>query len=740
MQNSPRHRRPLLDPHRLIIYSAVAWLSIMLAVVVLLVDSNSQDLMAWIADGSPVRRQYDRFVDDFGIDDTLMIAWEGCVTGDPRLAEFENRLCDPTESDGLIRSARSGSTVVNQMMNAGRTEQQAISRLRQIYFANDGKTTCLAVQLSQRGNENRRDVIVLIRKIARDIDGLNWDEVYLVGPGFVAVMMDYETNKSAMLAIPACILGALLTVLFVRQMRLAVPILFTSLLATVNGLGVMVLTGTKINGLLVLMPPFVMVLCLSGCVHLVSYFVDELADHDWETAVKRATKIAFVPCSLSAMTTSIALFSLCLSQIPAVRQFGFFTAVSLLMGLGFILIVLKAWLIEARPSNNEKRLARPPSQAAWFSFCWTSGWIRRLGLSIATVAILVLAMGVYQADAVLGPEAMFPSQNRVKRSERWFQQNIDGANSLQVLVTVDHSKASRPTDQLDAVWSVQQPIQHLKSSITTFSAINFFGPIPPKSNARNFVRRSALNSTLDRHSSLLESSSLATVTESGSIWQIRLGFDACTLPQYQQRIKQIQAQLERSTLHPAVTEVSMTGMRYVVAHSTNQLFNELLKSFCLAFVFITPVMMVVLRGFWPGLISMLPNLAPTLIVFGGMGLLSIPISIGAILTSTVGLGIAVDDTLHFLCRYRESKGSSQVSQNSNRVIAMTVGKCLRPMVQTSVICGASLACFAFASFIPVKQFGVTITLLLLLALLCDLVLLPMILASPLGKVFDGRPT
>ena len=136
-----------------------------------------------------------------------------------------------------------------------------------------------------------------------------------------------------------------------------------------------------------------------------------------------------------------------------------------------------------------------------------------------------------------------------------------------------------------------------------------------------------------------------------------------------------------------------------------------------------------LRG---GLISMLPNVFPVVVVFGFMGHAGIEVDIGSMMTASVAMGVAVDDTIHFLNWYRRS-----LSEGLSRLEAIKVSysRVATAMTQTTLIGGLGLAAFALSTFTPTQRFGVLMLFLLAMALVGDLILLPALLAGPFGKYF-----
>ena len=118
--------------------------------------------------------------------------------------------------------------------------------------------------------------------------------------------------------------------------------------------------------------------------------------------------------------------------------------------------------------------------------------------------------------------------------------------------------------------------------------------------------------------------------------------------------------------------LEITGLRAVIETANELLLHDLIGSFTTAFLLITPVMMVIVRSFWGGLVLMIPNVLPVVLVFGLMGWLAVPLDVASILTASVALGIAVDDTLHFLIWYQRGK---QAGGSAQQAAAEAIRRC-----------------------------------------------------------------
>jgi predicted RND superfamily exporter protein len=185
---------------------------------------------------------------------------------------------------------------------------------------------------------------------------------------------------------------------------------------------------------------------------------------------------------------------------------------------------------------------------------------------------------------------------------------------------------------------------------------------------------------------------------------------------------------------PEVTEVSAvyTGIVPIVYKAQQALLVSLIDSTKWSFLTITPLMMLVARSWRAGLVAMLPNALPVLVVFGAMGWLGIEVDVGSMMTASIALGVAVDDTIHYLTWFREELGRC-----GDRKIAIvrTYQRCATPTFQAALISGMGLSIFAFSTFTPTQRFGYLMLTILWAGVASELIYFPALLAGPLGAVF-----
>jgi uncharacterized protein len=171
-------------------------------------------------------------------------------------------------------------------------------------------------------------------------------------------------------------------------------------------------------------------------------------------------------------------------------------------------------------------------------------------------------------------------------------------------------------------------------------------------------------------------------------------------------------------------QVTVTGSVPLMMRAMDEIAQSQYSSLLLALAVISVIMIITLSSLQAGLISIIPNLIPALLAFGLMGLLDIPLDTDTLLIAPVIIGIAVDDTIHFMTHYRVELIRSRDMQQALTSTVRNVG---RAVMFTTMILGLGFAILGFSEYLGMAKIGIFGALAIFVALLCDLLLLPAIL-------------
>ena len=198
------------------------------------------------------------------------------------------------------------------------------------------------------------------------------------------------------------------------------------------------------------------------------------------------------------------------------------------------------------------------------------------------------------------------------------------------------------------------------------------------------------------------------------------------------QLRQTVHQVLREDKFEAETEMLVCGGVPLVFQAQQQVLDDLIASFSLAFLLVGAMLMLIFRSAVCGALCMIPNVMPAALVFGWMGWQGHPVEVGTVLTASAALGISVDDSLHFITWFQRSIAAGNSALEAVRT---AYRHCAVAMIQTTIVISCGLYVFSWSGFQPIARFGKFMGILLILALIADLVVLPAILMSPLGRLF-----
>lgn len=400
--------------------------------------------------------------------------------------------------------------------------------------------------------------------------------------------------------------------------------------------------------------------------------------------------------------------------------------------------------VSKNPEHNRSS-TNTTSQVRWMSrrvSSWSaSGWVdhclQPFATPIAVLGILLLCSsfaGLLQLQTSTEFEDMFPADSRVMENLHWVEENLGTLDTLEILLTIEAPEAFSGLQRVSLVNELSAVLdadQHVESVL---SAATFLPIIPTGGGTRNTIRRAVIEAKLEAEWESQDSNQFIKRFGGREIWRISTRISGLTGNNFEairERLlrscnQRLQAHSERMNAQCCVTA---SGLRTVIESAHNALLTDLATSFATAFFMITPVMMLIVRGFASGLVLMIPNVLPVVLVFGSMGWLGIQLDVASILTASVALGIAVDDTLHFLIWYLRSRRAQYTAVDS---ATRAIQACGRPILNTTMICAGAMLPFFFSDFLPTSKFALLMILILGGAVVGDLVLLPALLISPLG--------
>lgn len=723
---------------------------------------------SWLPGDDQARQSYLSFREQFGEDQYLLLSWKSCRLGDDRLELFSQALETESKERPQLQIAEvsNSSRVLDELTKNQIPLAVAKRRLLGILLGPNDEAL-IQVRLERGEVSSRSELISRVRALAAEILRQEANQLVLAGEPFQVQEIDRSTRETLSWFVPPSMLLTLLMAwMCVRNIPMTLTVMAYAGIGQLIGMSVISFFLGEMIAVLVVLPTLVFMLTLSAAVHLASYHRDASQAKETPEGVV-ALQRGLHPCVLATVTTVFGFGSLIVSQLAPVWQFGAISAGSLLIASCITLTtfpiaaqlptLLRKWIFGGAGSDDSN--ANPPTNPAPSAVLldtksskagssleetlirnvagFTAHWSTLL--VILGVALLLFSfVGIGKLRSSTEFEDMFAADSEAVEGLYWVRDHIGPINALEFLLEFSDA-AGQPlsvTEQLIALEQFSVSLSGAPQIQAAMSALTFLPAVPEGRGTRSTIARAVFQRKVEANLPILAEKGLLSQGPSGSRWRLTARVSDLRGDNYgmvRERITGVlnECAAKLSEERPGFeAKVELTGLRAVVEKAHYALISDLAFSFVAAFALITPVMMLIVRGVLSGLVLMIPNILPVAFVFGCMGWCGVTLDVASILTASVALGIAVDDTLHFVTWYfRGRREGMDATQATRRAIET----CSRPIVHTTLICTAAMSPFFLSEFLPTSKFAALMVLILLGAIVGDLLLLPALLQSPFGR-------
>ncbi|HXH81548.1 MAG TPA: outer membrane lipoprotein-sorting protein [Candidatus Tectomicrobia bacterium] len=600
--------------------------------------------------------------------------------------------------------------------------------------------TAIVVRVRPTG-ENPIKVVNSIRAAVRDVEARHGYEMHLAGVPVVEHAFETFgrsetlTFTSALLAVVVVLLAAIF-----RSVAGVVLPCAVVLLAIVGALGVMAALGIWLNPLTTIMPQILVTVAIAEAVHIVAtYVMLRRGGRPRAAAVVETVEHNFTACLVTSLTTAIGFASLTTVSLVPMRELGVGACAGVLLAFALTFTLLPAALAvwpEGRPYRRDAGAAVSASRldaalAAFAGVVVRHPWPVIVGVGAVFAGLMSFAPLVRVETSYPN---MFKPETELRRGLAFIEGRLGGSEDVEVSIDSGRSDGVKDPAFLAKVAAIQDYLGSLPYATQTFSVVDVLERM-----------HDVMGDDPGGGKRLPDSAELAaqyllmyTLGARDEDLKDRIDVDN----RWTRVTARVRAQPARETqaMGRAIREhirqrfpelrAVVTSRALLYTSMQEDLAANTITSFFTAFVPITVMLAVVFRSVRLAAVSVVPNILPIGAMVGLMGLLDIPLDPGSAMVASVAIGIVVDDTVHFLSRYRGSRmaGSDTVSS-----IRRTLGEVGRPVVHTTAILAAGFSVFSLSHFNFIAYFGTLAAVVIVLALLADLFLTPALLA-----VVDGR--
>ena len=527
----------------------------------------------------------------------------------------------------------------------------------------------------------------------------------------------------------AVIICMLLLILFRRPrwVALTAACCVCSVLMTLGLFGALGFKATVISANFVALQ---LILTLAIVVHLIVQYREARDAHaDWsqEQLLTETLKKKFKPCLYAGITTSVGFASLLLTDIQPVIAFGWMMIIAMAVSIATSLLLFPALLafLPREAQGNRHNLARHILNGFLYLADKRGKWVVLASL----VLLAVSAVGLFRLTVENSFINYFAESTQVHKELSFIDKEFGGTTPLDITYSPDKN-AGGDLDftalQLQRLQLIQAALTDFEASGDTLSVVNFTELAKQINNGKPLTEYeiNAVYWTLDKElrDSLLGSYYNAEHHQFRVSTRVQDTTEGLNRKAY---IEQIKADMR--ALEIPDSDYQMTGLFMLYQNILQKLFRSQILSLGLVYIVLTLAFWVIFRSLLLALVGIAPNILTTVTVLGIMGWLGIPLDLMTITIASIAMGIAVDDTIHYMHRYREEADHDNTMQRTHHSVGYA-------LLYTTLIIVLGFSMLLFSDFVPSVQFGLLSGLAMTMALLADLTLLPVLL-----KRFSPQP-
>jgi predicted RND superfamily exporter protein len=758
--------------HNSFISNRLAWPIFLTMTVLLLVAASGSQFLSFTTDFrsyfSPENSQlraFEQLEADFNKQDTLVFLVEmkdeSTSVLNPDGLRFLNELTNTAwqipfvrRVDSLINYQRIESTVdelivddlvpydvkiteeeITQLSNYIQQQPRLLNNL----ISEDESLALVIVSLSlPDGDEQATKRLVANAK--ERLAGISQDNISikLFGSAVINLALAEAVERDLALLIPLSYLLIFAAIFFLsRSIAGTLLALTMTMLSVACVFGIFGWTGNQLTPVVGAVPSMIMIIVIADCMHILVSFQHYLKEgFEKAEAISAAVRINVKPVLITSITTALGLLCLNFSESPPYRDLGNLVAMAAIIAGILAITWFPACLYIFSGSKIPKK--RKGMMLENF-FSQLSGWILHHPQRIVAASILsitVALIGIMQLEFNEQWHQYYDKSYDVRKALDTQDDKLYGVNFIQYSVA-----SGKP----DGIYSVpyQEQLDQLVTWISQQDNVGYVDALPAQIKELN----QKLNA--DDESMFKIPSSRELIAQSLLVYEMSLpmgmGMDQyinidrstsrLTVYLHKSTSKQLIALdevilLQARAQYPMLLLEPGTGLDMVFAKISDSNSISLLKGTGLALFLISIILILVLKSLRLGLISLIPNIMPIVLAYGAWGLISGRIDLGLSIVACMSLGLVVDDTVHFLSKYKLARQLGKTTEQAIQYAFSTVGIA---MLITTFVLAAGFSLLALSSFSPTHGMGALLALTAVFALIIDFLFLPILLIK-----FDNK--
>ncbi len=682
----------------------------------------------------PEAAQYQTFKETFGSEEILLVVIKGNQVFEPSHFQRISRLTDALSQIKGVRRVISLPTIKRDMDLTGKWDLHEFEKIiapvtlfQKNLISVDGRTTVITLVL-----EDLKDKGPVVKTVEAVIDrDRNGRNIYQIGMPLISKALADDTKRD-FLRLPPIALGIMVLILFLvyRSPQSVVLPLVSVMVCLGWTLGFMGWTGIPLSMLTMIVPIFLTAVGTAYCMYVLSEYgeVARRSDSPAEAAFQCFMRVGF-PTGLAVFTTMVGLGSLLVNRIEAIREFAVSTCFGM-ASLFVVLLTLLPVLLRLFPlvvhkeglAESKRDFFQPVIDGiANIAVKHQKGALA----AILTVSVLG-GLGALRITVETNPVEYFKRSTAVSRQFHDIYTDMAGSSPLNVVLdSGEYGYFENPVhvaeiaDLYDFLLSLRG-VDKVISFVDYVKLINYvtnrYEPEYYSLPKEPFELRMVVNNYKGLlGQDVFEGFMNNDMSKANILLRTHISSSSDFLATRDAILRHLQQKLPK----PLIAQV--TGFGIVISESSQLLTTGQVKSLSITLIAICATMFLLFLSWKVGLIALLPNCFPIIVSFGLMGWLGWKLSVATGLIASIAIGLAVDDTIHYLVRYNRELKKEPDRRRAMRATLQGVG---RPIMTTTLTIGLGFSILIFSNFQPTSVFGILMVVTMASALVGDLILLP----------------
>jgi uncharacterized protein len=711
----------------------------------------------WFSESDPLLERLRNFEQTFGSDDSVIVLVE-LKQGDvftPKVISLIQELTERVWEVPLVSRVESltnyhwsyaeGDNLITEpfipdeyaqdqdFLKQRRVDGLNHSVLPGVFFSRDGQSAMIFGRLALNPSSTPRDAEILntMNSILVDYEDPAW-KLHSLGQPVLSANFQQKSFRDIFLLTPILVLLVLIYLFWTFRSLMGVMIPFSIIVASIGfSAGMTGLIQAKVNSLTFILPSILIAISIADSIHLLATFFDQFSKtQKIELAAQRSLIKNLSPIFLTSLSTSIGFFSLSFSDILPVKELGILAGLGTISAMIFsylwvvpLLLLFVSRQVKMNHPMNQRMLSRDAVRRYL-------GWIDRHATSIIVSFTVVTTLGVwlgFQNKVDSNPYKYFKESDQLSQSNQYSLIHYGGVGGPELMIDSLKPGGAKEPEFLQQVesfqeWLNQRPVvNRVMSVIDILKEMNKALFEGDESEYRIHPQKDVIAQELFLYTMGLPLGMDLNNRMDLAEQKVRLSL-LWSLQDSAPSLAELKV-IEQEATNRGLA-VQSTGKSILFQQMNEHVVYTFFTSMGAAIFLISLILFWVYRSFTLGLISLIPNCIPVFLGAGLLYLLGKPIDIGTAIVASVTLGIAVDDTIHFLSHYHRLIKDGMDRMEALVEVLSSTGLAL---IITTFILATCFGLFIFASLVPNINFGILCAFVLTMALVCDLIILPAIL-------------